>query len=212
MTHVYPGHFITFEGGEGSGKTTQLALLADTLRGLGFPVLQTREPGGTALGDAIRALILNGSKDDPDIDPKTELFLYLASRSQHVTEVIQPALTAGKIVLCDRFTDATLAYQGDGRKLPKEAIEQMTHFASYGLVPELTFFLDLDVQTGLARLKGREEINRMDQETFQFHNAVYQGYHSLARANPKRIVIIDASGTIDAIALKIQGHINAFLS
>lgn len=175
-------------------------------------MIQTREPGGTVLGDAIRTLILSGSACGPEIDSKTELFLYLASRAQHVAEVIQPDLKAGKIVLCDRFTDATLAYQGDGRRLPKDVIQQMTCFASSGLEPDLTFFLDLEVQTGLARLKGRAEINRIDRETLQFHEAVYRGYQRLAQTHPERIVVIDASAGIESVALQIRKHVNALLS
>ncbi len=174
-------------------------------------MIQTREPGGTPLGETIRGLILKVGADEAPMAPKTELFLYLASRAQHVAEVILPALNKGQIVLCDRFSDATLAYQGDGRGLPKEMITEMTRFASSGLEPDLTFFLNLDVKSGLARLKGRDEINRMDQETLDFHEAVNEGYHGLVKADPKRFAVIDASDPIQAIALKIQERVDAVL-
>ncbi len=206
------GVFITFEGGEGSGKTTQLALLGAYLREKGLSVLTTREPGGTPLGDQIRTLILNPLKTDTGIDVRTELFLYLASRSQHVSEVINPALNAGRIVLCDRFTDATLAYQGDGRGLPKKTIHEMARFASYRLEPHLTFFLDITPEKALVRLSGRNEINRLDEETQVFHQTVYQGYLKLARENPGRITVINGEGPVESISLNIQERINALLS
>ncbi|MFQ5587488.1 MAG: dTMP kinase [Nitrospiria bacterium] len=208
---MYPGRFITFEGGEGSGKTTQLVRLAADLKDKGFDVVQTREPGGTPLGNDIRALLLNRA-GGAEITPKTELLLYLASRAQHVSEVILPALKAGKIVLCDRFTDATLAYQGDGRRLPGDMVEVMTQFAASGLEPDLTLFLDVAVQTGLTRIKDRAEINRIDRECLQFHEAVYAGYQRLAQAHPKRIVVIDASAAVDVVALKIRERVHALLS
>lgn len=206
------GVFITFEGGEGSGKTTQLALLGAYLREKGLSVLATREPGGTPLGDQIRTLILNPSATDTEIDVRTELFLYLASRSQHVSEVIKPALDAERIVLCDRFTDATLAYQGDGRGLPKKTIHEMARFASYKLEPHLTFFLDIAPEKALARLSGRNELNRLDEETLVFHQTVYQGYLKLARAYPRRVTVINAEGSVESISLKIQECTNALLS
>jgi len=210
------GQFITFEGGEGSGKSTQLALLADDLAKRGYSLVRTREPGGTKLADRIRALILE--KPDGEgpgafpMDPKAELFLYLASRAQHMAEVIRPALAAGKIVLCDRFTDATLAYQGAGRGLPKSEIEAMARFASQGLGPDLTFLLQMDVKKALVRLTARGETNRLDEEQLQFHEAVQRGYAELAQANPKRIVVIDADAAVEAVAAKIRERTDAFFS
>ncbi len=206
------GHFITFEGGEGCGKTTQLALLADYLKEKGRLTLQTREPGGTQLADRIRDLILGRTSTEDTMDPKAELFLYLASRAQHVSEVILPAMEAEKVVLCDRFTDATIAYQGEGRGLPKEVIEQMARFASQAVVPNLTFLLQMDIKKALARLKGRNHMNRMDEESFQFHEAVQRGYISLSGEHPNRIVVIDADDTIEAVSAKIRKRTNAFLS
>lgn len=205
------GLFITFEGGEGSGKTTQLALLADYLRDKGLPLLCTREPGGTSLGDQIRPLILEVPDDGSEVDVRTEFFLYLASRAQHVKEVLLPALAAGNIVLCDRFSDATIAYQGYGRGLPLEEIKTMMQFASYGLEPDLTLFLDITPALGLSRLSGRKEINRLDQETLFFHEAVYAGYQVLSQTYPKRIVVIDAAGAIEAVSRRIREKIDTFL-
>jgi len=204
------GRLITFEGGEGSGKTTQLSLLADDLRDKGMPLVCTREPGGTPLGDQIRPLILDTRDNGFTVDVRAELFLYLASRAQHVKEVLLPALHGGKVVLCDRFSDATIAYQGYGRALPLEEIKTMMRFASYGLEPDLTFFLDIAPDLALSRLSGRKEINRLDQENIAFHQAVYAGYQALIQADAKRIVVIDAAGAIEDVSRKIREKIDAF--
>lgn len=203
------GYFITFEGVEGSGKSTQIGLLADSLGKKGRPVVRTREPGGTKLGDGIRSLLLDSK--NLEIDSKTELFLYLASRAQHLKEVILPALAQGKVVLCDRFTDATLVYQGDGRGLPEREVAQIAHFASGGLQPDLTLLLDIDVKKGLSRLKGRDEINRLDQETVDFHQAVRAGYLRLAE-RARRIRVISADASREEISAKIMEEVDALLS
>lgn len=203
------GHFITFEGVEGSGKTTQMAILGHALEARGFPVVRTREPGGSKIGDAIRSLILD-SKNQM-MDAKTEFLLYLASRAQHLKEVIFPALAEGKIVLCDRFADATYAYQGYGRRLPKQEVERIGRFVTGGLQPDLTLLLDIDVKKGLARLKGREEINRLDRETLQFHEAVRKGYLHLAKRNPRRIRVIRTDASVEDIAKKIREAVDAVL-
>ncbi|VAX30981.1 Thymidylate kinase [hydrothermal vent metagenome] len=205
------GRLITFEGGEGSGKTTQIALLEDYLREKGKPLLCTREPGGTPLGDKIRHLILESPEDGSEVDIRTEFFLYLASRAQHVKEVLLPALAAGKLVFCDRFSDATLAYQGYGRGLPLEKIKDMMDFASYGLVPDLTLFFDITPDLALPRLSGRKEINRLDQEALSFHERVYRGYQTLIRDDAKRIAVIDATVSIEVVSRKIREKIDAFL-
>jgi dTMP kinase len=202
------GHFITFEGVEGSGKTTQMAILAHALEARGFPVVRTREPGGTKIGDAIRSLILDSKNQI--MDGKTEFLLYLASRAQHLKEVILPALAEGKIVLSDRFADATYAYQGYGRGLPKREIERIGRFVTGGLQPDLTLLLDIDVKKGLARLKGREEINRLDQETLEFHEAVREGYLQLAKRNPRRIRVIRTDASVEEIAKKIKETVDAY--
>lgn len=204
------GHFITFEGVEGSGKTTQMAILGHSLEARGFPVVRTREPGGTKIGDAIRSLILDSKNQI--MDAKTEFLLYLASRAQHLKEVILPALAGGKIVLCDRFADATYAYQGYGRGLSKREIDLIGRFVTGGLQPDLTLLLDIDVKKGLARLKGREEINRLDQEALQFHEAVREGYLHLAKRNPRRIRVIRTDASVEEIAKKIKEAVDAVLS
>jgi len=205
-------YFITFEGGEGSGKTTQLALLKARLESKGIPLIATREPGGTALGDRIRKLVLEVPPEGAQMAPKTELFLHLASRAQHLTEVIQPALESGKVVLCDRFSDATMAYQGGGRALPETALKSVLRFASQGIVPDLTFLLDIEVTQGLSRVKDRGEMNRLDQESVAFHEAVRIRYLEIARKNPKRIQIIPAAERMETCAKKIGEICDALLS
>ena len=207
---VVKGRFITFEGIEGSGKTTQLAILGHYLEAKGFQVIRTREPGGTKIGDAVRSLLLDAQNQE--MDAKTELFLYLASRAQHIKEVILPALDAGKIVLCDRFTDATRVYQGYGRGLPMREVERIARFASEGLRPDLTFLLDVDVKKGLARLRGRPEINRLDREALQFHESVRRGYLTLAKKHPRRIQIIRTDAGVEEVSKKIREAIDVFLS
>lgn len=213
------GYFITFEGGEGSGKTTQLARLGHDLLKQGYAVVQTREPGGTTIGDAIRQLILHPPCPDADVDPKTELFLYLASRAQHIREIIHPALREGKVVLCDRFTDATLVYQGKGRGLPDKEVARMARYAAQSegskgspLKPDLTLLLDIEVKVGMTRVKGRQEINRIDKETFQFHESVRRGYLSLAKRNPRRIHVINTDTKLEAVSKEIREVVDALLS
>ncbi len=204
------GHFITFEGIEGSGKTTQIARLGRYLKTKGYPVLTTREPGGTPIGDKIRSILLNGG--NKAMDARTELLLYLASRAQHLNEVILPALTEGKIILCDRFTDATVVYQGYGRKIPLREVTRLCRFASLGLQPHLTILLDIDVPCGLARLAGRGKIDRLDRETQSFHAAIRRGYLRLAKAEPRRIVVISSKDDPDRVASKIEEAVDAYIS
>lgn len=206
------GRLITFEGGEGSGKSTHLALLAEHLKSQGHAIVCTREPGGTGLADRIRTLILDESTGSHAIDAKAELFLMLASRAQHVSEIILPALEAGQIVLCDRFTDSSIVYQGEGRGLPKDIILEMSLFASKDIMPDLTFLLDLPIAEGLARIAHRGTMNRLDKETLNFHEAVQRGYDKLAREYPKRIVLINAAQSKKQVAADIQEVSNAFFS
>jgi len=194
--------FITFEGIEGSGKSTHIALLASYLQEKGYPVCLTREPGGTKIGERLRDLILDLQHNE--MDPKTELFLYLASRAQHLAEVIRPALLNGTIVLCDRFTDATLAYQGYGRTLKPAVIRSIVEYAAYGIRPDLTFLLDLTVQEGLRRLHGRGLLNRLDAEALHFHEAVRKGYLALARREPKRFRVISTLDDKDLVQTRIR--------
>ena len=188
--------FITLEGGEGVGKTTQQALLALQLGQAGYPCLCTREPGGTALGRALREILLHG---DP-LTPLAELFLYAADRAEHVQKCILPALAAGQVVVCDRFTDSTLAYQGYGRGLDLEKIRQLNHLATGGLQPHLTLWLDLPPEVGLARTGLAD---RLEQERLEFHRRVHQGFQALAAAEPQRIVRIDAGGSPLEVAARI---------
>lgn len=180
--------FITLEGGEGVGKTTQQALLAERLQREGYACVSTREPGGTALGEALRELLLHG---DP-LTPLAELLLYAADRAEHVNKVIAPALAVGQVVICDRFTDSTLAYQGYGRGLNLEQIRQLNHLATGGLQPQLTLWLDLAPEVGLARSRLGD---KLEQEHLEFHRRVYRGFQALAAAEPQRIVRIDAGGS-----------------
>ena len=183
--------FITLEGPEGAGKTTQLRALADFLRGCGHAVVTTREPGGTAIGDQIRHVLHDTA--NVAMSPTAEVLLYAASRAQLVAEVIQPALDAGRVVLCDRYADSTMAYQGYGRGLDRDALAALTAVATGGLRPDLTLLLDLDVERGLARRRDEgEEMNRLDLETLEFHRRVRAGYLALAAADPTRWQIIDA--------------------
>ena len=183
--------FITLEGPEGAGKTTQLRALADFLRGCGYDVVTTREPGGTAIGDQIRHVLHDTA--NVAMSPTAEVLLYAASRAQLVAEVIQPALAAGRVVLCDRYADSTMAYQGYGRGLDRDALAALTAVATGGLRPDLTLLLDLDVARGLARRRDEgEEMNRLDLETIEFHRRVRTGYLALAAAEPARWQLIDA--------------------
>ncbi|PIK91656.1 thymidylate kinase [Synechococcus sp. 65AY6Li] len=188
--------FITLEGGEGVGKTTQQALLAERLQREGYACVSTREPGGTALGEALRELLLHG---DP-LTPLAELFLYAADRAEHVQKCILPALAAGQVVVCDRFTDSTLAYQGYGRGLDLQQVRQLNHLATGGLQPHLTLWLDLPPEVGLARTGLAD---RLEQERLEFHRRVHQGFQALAAAEPQRIVRIDAGGSPLEVAARI---------
>lgn len=210
--------FITFEGGEGSGKTTQVRHLAQTLEARGDAVWTTREPGGTPLAEVIRRVVLAPEEAvqelraarglpaiQPAIDPVTpvaELLLMNAARAQHVTAIRQH-LAHGEIVLCDRFADATLAYQGAGRALEITAVRQVIALATAGLVPDLTILLDLEPRLGLRR-KMRGQLNRLDQEDLTFHQRVSDAYRALAAAEPDRWLVIDATAPVDAIAATIQ--------
>ena len=200
------GLFITFEGTEGCGKTTQCRRLARGLRYQGYQVLETREPGGTPLAEAIRRLLLSHSKTISNIEtitPSCEAALILAARSQHVAHVIRPALAKGMIVLCDRFFDSTLAYQGYGRNLDTTFLHQSNQFATEGLTPHLTFLLDLPIQEGLARRQKSKHQNRLDQESLDFHQRVRRGFITLAKQNPKRIRKLDARQSPDTLKTQI---------
>jgi dTMP kinase len=183
--------FITLEGPEGSGKTTQAPLLADFLRQQGFDVLTTREPGGTEIGDQIRAVLHN--LNNTGMQPRAEALLFQAARAQLVAQVIRPHLERGGVVLSDRYADSTLAYQGYGHGLPLDTLKTIIDFATGGLKPDLTIFLDLDVEVGLQRrVQGGGEWNRLDAYAVEFHRRVRQGYHQLTAMEPERWMVVDA--------------------
>ncbi len=195
--------FITFEGPEGSGKTTQIALLADFLRGQGFSVLTTREPGGTPISEQVRGVLHD--VQNSTMTPEAEILLYSAARAQLVGEVIRPALAAGQVVLCDRYADSTLAYQGHGRGLDLNALHQITHFATQSLQPHLTLYFDIDIERGLQRRQqGNLEMNRMDLQTRAFYERVRAGYMTLIQAEPARWVIIDAERDLHAVQKAVR--------
>ncbi len=189
--------FITFEGPEGCGKTTQARRLAAALEERGRPVLLTREPGGTPIAEQVRAVLL--ASENVAMLPETELLLYLAARAQHTAEVIRPALLAEIIVLCDRYSDSTLAYQGFGHGLPLAAVERMDAFATGDLRPDLTIFLDVPVAVGLARKRGAEW-NRLEEQTVAFHERVRSGYHALIERSPGRFLVLDGQRSPDDLA------------
>ncbi len=203
------GLLISLEGGEGSGKSTQAHLLADYLEGMGRKVRMVREPGGTELGERVRDLLLRA--DGVKIFALAELFLYLGSRGQLVEEVIRPSLQEGWIVLCDRYLDATAAYQGYGRGLDVEMIDQMNRAAVGDAVPDLTFLLDLDAKEGLARISRREQ-DRLESEDLAFHERVRVGYLKIAARNPRRILVVSARREASQIAEEMQGYLHPFLS
>jgi len=184
--------FITLEGPEGSGKTSQMPALAEYLRNAGYDVVATREPGGTAVGDQIREVLMN--LKNVEIVPRTEILLFLAARSQHVEGLIRPALQAGKVVLCDRFSDSTMAYQGYGHQTDLSVLRSLLDFSTGGLKPNLTLLLDVPVISGLERKRDNGvEWNRLDAYEEAFHKRVRSGYQELAQAEPERWVTIDAT-------------------
>lgn len=195
------GLFITFEGIEGCGKTSQVDLLKANLEAKGCTVEVTREPGGTAISEAIRNILLDPAH--AELSPIAELLLYQASRAQHVSERIRPALDAGTIVVCDRFYDSTTAYQGAGRGLPRQDLKRLHTLATGGLSPDLTILIDLDAETGLTRVKNARESDRMEQESLAFHNRVREGFLKLADQESDRIKVVDGGPPQEKIAAEI---------
>lgn len=204
------GLFITFEGTDGAGKTTQIQRLTADLRQASYDVCLTREPGGTPISEQIREMLLN--PDHSEMAATTELLLYAASRAQHVSEVIKPALKAGKVVISSRFADATVVYQGYGRGLDLEKIHRLNRIATDGVTPDVTFVLDLPVEIGLQRAqKRRGGLDRLEREKIEFHRQLREGYQTIARQEPQRLKIIDAQVSPKRVYAQIQGLIQPLL-
>lgn len=195
------GIFITFEGGEGSGKSTQVELLSNRLRDMGYKIKVTREPGGTRIGEIIRAITHN--VENVDLLPITEAYLMAASRAQHVAELIYPTIQGGFIVICDRYVDSSIAYQGYGRQLGEDFIIKLNEKAVNGAKPDLTFFLDISPELGLSRRTSTTKLDRLDLEKKEFYDRVHQGYSDLAKKNPKRYIVLDGTKPINATADEI---------
>jgi dTMP kinase len=194
--------FITFEGPEGSGKTYQIAALAEYLRQCGWSVLTTREPGGTSIGDQVRAIL--SDLNNTAMRPRTETLLFQASRAQLVDEVMRPCLESGGIVLCDRYADSTLAYQGYGHCMDLDQLAGLIRFATGGLTPDLTLLLDVDIEEGLRRKRTGGEWNRLDAYDLEFHRRVRLGFHKMARSEPQRWTVIDAGQPPDVVQAAVR--------
>lgn len=195
--------FITFEGPDGSGKTTQARMLTEYLQSGGHAVIYTREPGGTEISEQIRDVVL--ATRNKAMRNETEVLLFSAARAQIVAELIRPALAENKIVICDRYYDSTLVYQGYGLGLDLAALRAITQFATGGLVPDLTFYVDVPAEVGLAR-RQRGETNRLDQKNVEYHTRVRNGYWALAKAEPQRFISIDGTDTVEAVQEKIRAR------
>ena len=195
--------FITLEGPDGSGKTTQVPLLVEAIRGAGYELVVTREPGGTEIGDQVRQVIMD--LKNKKMFPEAEILLFQSSRAQLVRELILPNLEEGKVVLCDRYADSTLAYQGYGHQTDLEKLGQLINFATGGLKPDLTLYLDIDAEAGLRRRSGGDdEWNRLDDYAVEFHKRVRAGYHKMVEAEPERWVVIDADRDVEKIQEDLQ--------
>lgn len=202
------GKFITVEGGEGAGKSTNLDFIYQYLKSVGNKIVLTREPGGTPVGEKIREVLLD--KKQSDLGNDTELLLMFAARAQHIEQVIRPALNNGEWVLCDRFTDATYAYQGGGRGITDERIKTLENWVQGSLKPDLTFLLDLPVEDGLLRANKRSEPDRFEQEQHEFFNRVRNAYLNMAKTNPGRYRIVDASISLEKVQQQIIRILDAF--
>ncbi|MGJ8653642.1 MAG: dTMP kinase [Opitutaceae bacterium] len=206
------GLFISFEGGEGCGKSTQIRLLSERLKAEGSTILQTREPGGTPLGEAVRNL-LQHDKAGEGMHSLAELMLFAASRTQHVHQKIRPAIERGEIVLCDRFMDSTTAYQGAARKLDPEIVSTINQIAVDSMCPDMTILIDLDPQIGMSRVRarGNGELDRMEQEAIEFFEAVREGYLKLAVSEPERFLVLDGSQTVEDLQAQIWDAVSVKL-
>jgi len=207
--------FLTFEGPDGSGKSTQARILAERLRQESYAVLETAEPGGTPIGQQIRRILLDSANQE--LRPTAELLLMFAARAQNVEQWILPALEDGKIVVCDRFTDSSVAYQGAGRGLGREVVLELDRIACRGLVPDLTLCIDIDSESGLARARSRnreavERETRLEEQALEFHQRVRAAYHQIAQNEPKRFRLLDGRGTREEIAVKVWTEVAAHLT
>ena len=193
------GLFITLEGGEGAGKTTIANAVIDKLSTLGIETLYTREPGGIKIAEKIREVILD--RDHTEMDCRTEALLYVAARRQHLVEKVKPAMDEGRIVLCDRFVDSSIVYQGYARGIGMDEVREINQFAIEGFMPDLTIFFDIKPEIGLARIAANDsrEVNRLDLEGLAFHELVYEGYKKQAKMNPERIVSVDATKSVETL-------------
>ncbi|MHA8110717.1 dTMP kinase [Lactobacillaceae bacterium Melli_B4] len=207
-------NFITFEGSDGAGKTTVLNRIFETLNhSLTTPVVLTREPGGNHISEMIRNVILD--RNNQAMDARTEALLYAAARRQHLVETVVPSLTAGKIVLSDRYLDSSLAYQGGGRQIGLKAVYDMNQFATDGLMPGLTIYFDVPLEVGLQRIAAHRDVNeidRLDVETKAFHQRVHDTYEQIVRDNPDRIVRVDATQSIDQVSDAVLHILNDYLN
>ena len=203
------GIFITVEGGDGAGKSTQIDNITRFFEEKGRVVVHTREPGGTHIGEKLRQILLD--RENSEMNAVTEMLIYAAARAQHVREVIMPALAEGKVVICDRFVDSSIAYQGYGRRLGDMVAEVNGH-ATGGLRPDMTFWLDIDPEAGRARASGAGELDRLEVEKLDFHYAVREGYRKIAESDPDRVRRVDASKTVDEICRAIYGHLEELCS
>lgn len=204
------GRFITLEGGEGVGKTTNIRYIEELIKAAGKTLIRTREPGGTPLAESVRGLLLDPAHQG--MHPDCELLLMFAARAEHLDKVIRPALERGDWVLCDRFTDATYAYQGYGRGLSLERIAELEQLVQGGLRPDLTLLLDVPVEIGMERAGNRSDPDRFEQENLAFFERIRQGYLSRARAEPERFAVIDAGLALEAVQAGIQAALNRLLS
>lgn len=205
------GYFITFEGGEGAGKSIQVEILSSHLSEKGYPVVVTREPGGTRIGEQIRTI--THSTENVDLNPVAEAYLMAAARAQHVAQIIEPSLESGKIVVCDRFVDSGIAYQGYGRKLGPEVIAKLNELAVNGAIPDLTIYLNVPLELGMKRRKkSQKSSDRLDLQQHEFYARVHNGYDELAKVNSSRYVVIDASQSIVEVASEIWKIVNNLLA
>lgn len=205
------GLFVTFEGIDGCGKSTQVAVAEKKLGGKGREVLVTREPGGTPVAERIRALVMDARHSE--MADRCEVLLYLASRAQHVAEVIEPALQRGAVVLCDRFEDATFAYQGYGRGISLEELRRLNSFATCGRRPDRTFVFDLDVEVAVSRLRGRNEApDRLENSSREFYERIREGYLALAASDSARFTVVDSQRTVEEIAVDVDATLAADLT